>query len=288
MAGGNRYAKGKYALGECARSGRKMLLKNMVADGYYPNLIVDPAWREEKHPQEYLPMVEDPVGLYRPSPERLKPPSTPVLSGEEGSVVLNWTESITARSQITLYDLFRKTDDGEYSLLTTVNVERDAFGGITGNPLTYTDDTVDLSSHSYTYRVQSHAVQGPPSALSNEVLFEQSVAMPFTVTVGLEEGFFGYSPPFVGSIDPDPPVLEGGAVIEQLRSDEFSPDFSILISEDIRPSFTLMTVQHSGGLLELILSEGLDVLGDGTLLAWENSNVWGSDDVGVNWVVTIS
>lgn len=65
-----RYARGRYAVGECARSGRKMLLKNMVSDGYYPSLIVDPAWYEGKHPQESLPEIEDPVALWRPAPER--------------------------------------------------------------------------------------------------------------------------------------------------------------------------------------------------------------------------
>ena len=65
-----RYAKGKFAVGECARSGRKMLLKDMVSDGYYPSLIVDPEWYEGKHPQESLPEIEDPVALWRPAPER--------------------------------------------------------------------------------------------------------------------------------------------------------------------------------------------------------------------------
>jgi hypothetical protein len=65
-----RYAKGKFAVGECARSGRKMLLKDMVSDGYYPSLVVDPAWYEGKHPQESLPEIEDPVALWRPAPER--------------------------------------------------------------------------------------------------------------------------------------------------------------------------------------------------------------------------
>ncbi len=64
------YARGKWALGECARSGRKMLLRNMVADGYYPNLIVDPQWYEPKHPQESLPSLKDPVSLFRPAPDR--------------------------------------------------------------------------------------------------------------------------------------------------------------------------------------------------------------------------
>jgi hypothetical protein len=72
MAIGAAYAKGKWALGECARSGRKMLLRNMVADGYYPNLIVDPEWYEPKHPQESLPKVRDPTALFRPAPERDK------------------------------------------------------------------------------------------------------------------------------------------------------------------------------------------------------------------------
>lgn len=65
-----RYAKGKFAVGECARSGRKMMLKDMVSDGYYPSLVVDPAWYEGKHPQESLPEIEDPVSLWRPAPER--------------------------------------------------------------------------------------------------------------------------------------------------------------------------------------------------------------------------
>ncbi len=78
---GKRYAEGKYAVGECARSGRKMLLKDMVADGYYPSLMVDPAWYEAKHPQESLPEIQDPVSLWRPAPEREQGTTSPVLSG---------------------------------------------------------------------------------------------------------------------------------------------------------------------------------------------------------------
>jgi hypothetical protein len=47
-----------------------MMLKDMVSDGYYPSLVVDPAWYEGKHPQESLPEIEDPVALWRPAPER--------------------------------------------------------------------------------------------------------------------------------------------------------------------------------------------------------------------------
>jgi len=76
MAIGSAYAKGKWALGECRRSGRKMLLRNMVADGYYPNLIVDPEWYEPKHPQESLPKVRDPTSLFRPAPDQDKVDAT--------------------------------------------------------------------------------------------------------------------------------------------------------------------------------------------------------------------
>ena len=81
---GQGYAKGKWALGECARSGRKMLLRNMIADGYYPNLIVDPEWYDPKHPQESLPSLKDPTALYRPAPERDQSGSVVELGGGDG------------------------------------------------------------------------------------------------------------------------------------------------------------------------------------------------------------
>ncbi len=78
------YAKGKWALGHCARSGRKMLLRNMIADGYYPNLIVDTEWYEPKHPQESLPSVHDPVSLFRPAPDRSRVGAVLAFGGNPG------------------------------------------------------------------------------------------------------------------------------------------------------------------------------------------------------------
>lgn len=78
-----KYARGMHAWGICGRSGKKMLLREMVFDGQYPNMRVDPAWWEPKHPQERLVAMEDPVALFRPSPEVLDPPTPPVLEGEE-------------------------------------------------------------------------------------------------------------------------------------------------------------------------------------------------------------
>lgn len=86
-----RYASGKNAVGICARSGRKMLLKDMVSDGQYPNMLVDPDWFEGRHPQELLPKVSDPVGLYRPAPDPSpRPPfcyeSRPVFNPRTGLI----------------------------------------------------------------------------------------------------------------------------------------------------------------------------------------------------------
>lgn len=59
-----------------------MLLRDMVPDGQYPNLLVDPAWRDTKHPIEKPRPLKDAVGLRRPAPN---------IDVEE-SVVLNYLE----------------------------------------------------------------------------------------------------------------------------------------------------------------------------------------------------
>ena len=67
------FAKGKHALGECARSGRVMKLKDMVRYGLNPNLLVDPDWREPKPPSPRR-ILPDAQVLKRPAPERSFPP----------------------------------------------------------------------------------------------------------------------------------------------------------------------------------------------------------------------
>lgn len=64
-----KFAKGRNAVGICARSGRKMLLRDMVPDGYKPGLMVDPAWRDTKHPQERPVTTEEGIALRRPAPD---------------------------------------------------------------------------------------------------------------------------------------------------------------------------------------------------------------------------
>lgn len=74
------YARGARAWCICGRSGKKILLKDSVFDGRYPNMRVDPAYYEARHPQETLPRVEDPIALYRPSPEVIAAPTAPVIT----------------------------------------------------------------------------------------------------------------------------------------------------------------------------------------------------------------
>lgn len=176
-----KYAKGSRAWGECDRSGKRMLLKDMVADGYYPDLIVDPAWRDERHPQEHLKPLHDPETLYRPAPMDLPSLDPPVLTfsisgvSPNAGVILSWTEVTTKASQIKEYQVFRERQilpqnsvPSDYTRIATLPVVRDAFGAITSNPLTYTDPdgSVDLDVYFYVYFVIGIPEQGP-SAKSN-------------------------------------------------------------------------------------------------------------------------
>lgn len=64
-----KYATGKKALFICGRCGLRGLYRLSKFDGYYPNLRVHPECWEDKHPQENLPKVSDPIALWRPAPE---------------------------------------------------------------------------------------------------------------------------------------------------------------------------------------------------------------------------
>lgn len=63
-----RYAQGKRAWGECAKSGRRMLLNSMVVDGF-SGLLVDPAWYEPPLPKPPRELA-DGIALLRPAPDR--------------------------------------------------------------------------------------------------------------------------------------------------------------------------------------------------------------------------
>lgn len=229
-----KYARGTKAWGECARSGRKMLLRDMVFDGQYPNLRVDPAWFEPKHPQENLPRLDDPVALWRPAPELLSPPSAPVLSGVLVDVdgVLTWTESESGVSQVDTYLLYRRVNGGPYELLATIEVERDEFGARTSD-LTYTDAGLEAGV-TYEYYVVGRAYQGGDSEPSNvvELLLEQVAEI---TLIGLEENtaalFNGNTAEFTVSCDPGQNrVICGVTLIGNFTSDGTGESVSIKVN----------------------------------------------------------
>jgi len=166
-----RYAPGRKAWGECGRSGARALLKDLVFDGRFPNMRVLPDWREDRHPQETLPKIDDAIALYRPAPQSLQPPTSPVLVGDliaGPAVSLAWSASTSAIALISDYLLYRATGaDGEFELLAMLHVERDAFAGIT-SVNQYTDDTV-VSGQLYRYYMTARAVKGGESAPSNVI-----------------------------------------------------------------------------------------------------------------------
>lgn len=165
------FASDKHALGECQRCGVKMLLKFMLNDGYYPNLIVCPSCWEPRHPQESLPNVEDPVSLYRPAPLNLPTPTAMVLSAaiNVGQAVLTWTNPDAPATLIKSFEIWRSmnvlpTDVSfleSFTRIGTTTVQRAYDTTITNNPFTFTDNTTDFSVNFYHYYIVAIPVQGP-------------------------------------------------------------------------------------------------------------------------------
>lgn len=183
-----------------------MLLKDMVFDERYPNMRVDPDWFEGKHPQEFLPKVEDPIALYRPAVEVVLGPTAPLLDVALAGVqaTLTWSPSETDISEILSYTIMRSTDGNPFTTLVVCKVLRDFLGGIIGvdncttassiphndsghsgsvydkvttedAPITYVDATL-AGGHTYCYLVFATPMgnnqsvgQGPPSTNSNTV-----------------------------------------------------------------------------------------------------------------------
>ncbi|KEZ78308.1 hypothetical protein [Salinisphaera hydrothermalis] len=90
-----RYARGKFAKAECARSGKIMPLNRLVRDGLYPNLLVAPDWWEPPYFKRPVPDASDATALYRPSPRRdaidtvVRFPLFDVASGRAGPALFS-------------------------------------------------------------------------------------------------------------------------------------------------------------------------------------------------------
>lgn len=142
-------------------------------DGYFKHLIVCGDCWDGEHPQEKLLRVSDPVGLYLGTPDTIYPPTapvmnTPVLLGDD--VELSWTASLSPDSGVAGYRVMRATGPtGELTQIADLPVTRDDFGGITNEPLSYTDE--NLTTGAYQYVVRAYDMRSWPlvSADSNSV-----------------------------------------------------------------------------------------------------------------------
>lgn len=69
MSAGVKWARGARAWGQCARSGKRMLLRDMVADGYIKGLRVAPDEYDPPHPQERFTPLIDAQFVRNPAPD---------------------------------------------------------------------------------------------------------------------------------------------------------------------------------------------------------------------------
>jgi hypothetical protein len=234
-----KYAEGRRAWGICARGGHKLLLRDMVTDGRYPNLRVDPAWREDQHPQEMLTKVDDPIALYRASPEVIFGPTPPVLAVVPSGIALRltWSPAVSDITEILSYTIFRGVDGVAPTQFLVCKVLRDFLGGIIGidhcttapvvpasepnadktpvqdSPITFIDTTVVIS-HTYCYYVTAQPLgnnqsmgQGPASAPSNTAC---ATAVRPVATTPVLSGSLGVYPTIV--LDWTASTVSGGVI----------------------------------------------------------------------------
>lgn len=160
-----KYASGHKAWFICQRCGQRGLYRLSMFDGYFPNLRVHPECWEDKHPQENLPKVSDPIALWRPSPEfgGVAPVLTGILNVDQSE--LSWTEAEIFNARYESYDVYRATLDtvtgqfGDFSLIVSLPITYDEFMAITSQTLTYIDTEI-FDGRSYNYYVVANASNG--------------------------------------------------------------------------------------------------------------------------------
>lgn len=119
--------------GECGRSGRRVLLKDMVRDGQNYELLVAADEYDPWHPQLEASPIRDSDMESRvrfPAPEVVRL-TGPVLTAEAGygegddpQAELSWTEGYTP-GLWKEYRLYRSVDGGDAELVITNEIERD-------------------------------------------------------------------------------------------------------------------------------------------------------------------
>lgn len=159
------YAKGRLAWGMCQRCGLRFYLRELVLDGYYPNIRVCSGCYDPPQPQERLAVVSDPVALWKPAPDAyLVTPPFLTATVSAGHVVLAWTSiggtpigrgrSAQQTAELSAaYEVWRSVDAGlSFQRLVSLPNTADEFGALAVETLTYTDTAPGVNVPQYYIR----------------------------------------------------------------------------------------------------------------------------------------
>src|SRR5208282_279328 len=104
------YATNKNAVAICNRSGVKMMRRDMIEDGYLRGLLVHPDWWDPFHPQERPFDPDEGIAIYKPAPDLMPTPNSPILAGSRTSAVttLTWTQPDPPGSTVINWGVWRK------------------------------------------------------------------------------------------------------------------------------------------------------------------------------------
>lgn len=171
------YAKGRLAYGLCQRCGLRYLLRELVLDGYYPNIRVCTGCYDPPQPQERLAVVSDPVALWKPATDTyLVPPPFLTATVMGGQVILNWTSIMAPAVGNDVggrhhgpylsagYEVWRAAGQSTAQIDATLLLHMDNGAGST----VFTDSSVNNLPITMSSAVQQSIVQerfGPSSAL---------------------------------------------------------------------------------------------------------------------------
>ena len=153
------YARGSLAWGLCQRCGLRYLLKELVMDGYFPNIRVCQGCYDPPQPQERLAVVSDPLALFKPAVDTvwIAPPVL-VATQVGANVVLTWSgfngdvsgdiytgnyvdgPRRSGGAQLTAGYFVNRSPDGlNWTQLANLANTADEFGALSIETRTYTD-----------------------------------------------------------------------------------------------------------------------------------------------------
>jgi hypothetical protein len=153
------YARGSIAWGLCQRCGLRYLLKELIMDGYFPNIRVCRGCFDPPQPQERLAVVSDPLALFKPAVDTVWIAPPVLIAAVVGaSVVLTWSgfngdvsgDIYTGNyvdgpirsggAQVTAgYFVNRSVDGINFTQIAQLANTADEFGALSIETRTYTD-----------------------------------------------------------------------------------------------------------------------------------------------------